>query len=54
MRPTKPHVRIDLIKTTVTYAGEKYLIVLFYLERKITKILQSNHDKVFQEFERIF
>lgn len=53
-RPQKPHFKQDLVKTTVMYAGEKFLMVIYYIERKINKILQASHDQVFQEFEQVY
>ena len=32
----------------------KYLVVIYYLEKRITKILKSAKDQVFEDFESVY
>lgn len=36
------------------YAGSKYLVIIYYLEKKITKILKASKDEVFEDHELIY
>jgi hypothetical protein len=36
----KPTLKEVLVKKTTVYSGSKYLIVISYIERRITKILR--------------
>lgn len=49
----KAFVKI-LVKKTTYYNNKKFLIIINYIERKITKILTESIDQVFEEYESLF
>lgn len=50
----KPQNKKILVKKTTVYAGMKYLVIVYYLEKKIEKILKQAQDEVFEDFELIY
>jgi len=49
----KAFVKI-LVKKTTYYNGKKFLVIINYIERKITKILNESIDQVFEEYESLY
>jgi hypothetical protein len=43
-----------LVKKTTYYSNKKFLIIINFIERKITKILPEDVDQVFEEYESLY
>lgn len=50
----KPAKKEILVKKTAMYKGIKYLVVIYYMEMKIKRILKASKDEVFEDYELVY
>lgn len=51
LQQMKNEKKVVLMKSTRFYEGNKYLVLIYEVERKLDKIMQQSKDSVFEEFE---
>lgn len=54
MKTDKSDVKKILLKNTRFFSKIKYLLLIYLVERKVTKIVTATQDVVFEEYEVLF
>ena len=50
----KSETKKILLKSTKFFSKNKYLIIIYIIERKIKKIVPNQFDSVFEEYEELY